>query len=251
VKRLITICIITLTLAAFSNIASAITNGGFESGDLTGWTTNYTNDGSNNGYSNQALATNDYHYSGDYALWGYAEVTSIDWYPAYDFSRTYVWSDYQDLSSVTSIKLYLTSFISSYEHSNWGWGQEVFLMLDDGTNQASVLLVENHEPTYLSLVDLGLYTDSTGGDGNIWHGFNAPLSTDPNYFGAEFSNLTLSNTKVGICWEAISWNGGSGTLWAGAAVDDIQLVPEPATICLLGLGGLLLGRNRKFNKKQK
>ena len=28
-------------------------------------------------------------------------------------------------------------------------------------------------------------------------------------------------------------------------------VPEPATICLLGLGGLLLGRNRKFNKKQK
>ncbi len=27
-------------------------------------------------------------------------------------------------------------------------------------------------------------------------------------------------------------------------------VPEPATICLLGLGGLLLSRNRKFNKKE-
>jgi hypothetical protein len=27
------------------------------------------------------------------------------------------------------------------------------------------------------------------------------------------------------------------------------VTPEPATICLLGLGGLLLGRNRKFNKK--
>jgi hypothetical protein len=35
-------------------------------------------------------------------------------------------------------------------------------------------------------------------------------------------------------------------------VDDLMYeVPEPATICLLGLGGLLLGRNRKFNKKQK
>jgi hypothetical protein len=37
-------------------------------------------------------------------------------------------------------------------------------------------------------------------------------------------------------------------------IDDLTLsstVPEPATICLLGLGGLLLGRNRKFNKKRK
>jgi hypothetical protein len=212
----------------------------------------YTNDGSNLGYTNQAYVTGQYHYSGDYALWGYADITGTDYHPAYDWSRTYVWSDYQDLSSVTSIKLYLTNFISSSSHSNWGWGQEVFLMLDDGTNQASALLIDNHEETYTSLVDRGLYTDSTGGDGNIWHGFDAPLSTDANYFGAGFSSLNLSNAKVGICWEAISWNGANytfGPLWAGAAVDDIQLVvPEPATICLLGLGGLLLSRNRKFNK---
>ena len=38
-KRLIAICIITLTLAALSNIASAITNGGFETGNFTGWST--------------------------------------------------------------------------------------------------------------------------------------------------------------------------------------------------------------------
>ncbi len=31
----------------------------------------------------------------------------------------------------------------------------------------------------------------------------------------------------------------------------VSVVPEPATMALLSLGGLLLGRNRKFNKKQK
>lgn len=32
-------------------------------------------------------------------------------------------------------------------------------------------------------------------------------------------------------------------------VESGTVVPEPATVCLLGLGGLLLSRNRKFNKK--
>jgi hypothetical protein len=245
-KRSMATCLIMLTLAALSNITSAaITNGGFESGDLTGWTSVYTNDGSNGGYNNQASATTNYYYSGTHSLWGYADVTSVDWHPNYDWSRTYVWSDYQDLSGATSVKLYLSNFISSFNHSSWGWGQDVFLMLDDGTNQASVLLVENHEQTYLSLFDLGLYTDSQGGDGNTWHCFDAPLSTNPNYFGAGFSDLNLSNTKVGICWEAISWNAYSGTLWSGAAVDNIQIVPEPATICLLGLGALSLLRRKR------
>jgi hypothetical protein len=42
-----------------------------------------------------------------------------------------------------------------------------------------------------------------------------------------------------------------GSIYNGLAevVDNIQFVPEPATICLLGLGGLLFVRNRKFTKK--
>jgi hypothetical protein len=48
-------------------------------------------------------------------------------------------------------------------------------------------------------------------------------------------------------------NGGPG--FSGGLKFDtdgktiVPVVPEPATLCLLGLGGLLLGRSRKFNKK--
>jgi hypothetical protein len=245
-KKLITICIITLISAALPNIASAdITNGGFETGDLTGWTAEYTNDGTNYGYSNELYVTSSYHHSGDNALWGYAYI--IGDYSGYsdpesDWSRTYAWSDSQDLSSVTSIQLYLTDFISNYSHYYWGWGQEVFLMLDDGTNQAAALLIDNHQDTYTSLVDLGLYTTSVGSDERDWYGFDVPLNA--SYFGG-ISGLNLSSAKVGICWEAISWHSSSQTLWAGAAVDDIQLIPEPATICLLGLGAVSLIRRKK------
>jgi hypothetical protein len=70
-----------------------------------------------------------------------------------------------------------------------------------------------------------------------WSG--TEYSSDPDfawhfgfYFGSQF--------EVSKDWSFYAW-----------AVRPGDVVPEPATICLLGLGCLLLGRNRKFNKKQK
>jgi hypothetical protein len=251
-KKLITICLIMATSTVLSNSASAdIVNGGFETGDLANWNTEYTNDGTNYGYGNDAHVTNDYHYSGNYALWGRSDIVGdYSGYsdPESDWARTYVWSDSQNLSNVSSIQLYLTDFLSNTSYdpqsSGWGWGQEVYLMLDDGTNQAAALLIDNHQDVYTSLFDLGSYTTSQGSDGRDWYGFDVPLST--TYFGAGFSNFNLSNVEVGICWEAINWNSSSQTLWASAAVDDIELVvPEPATLCLLGLGALSMLRRKK------
>jgi hypothetical protein len=249
-KKLIVTCLIMAALAVLSNIASAnINNGGFESGDLTGWTPDYTNDGSNWGSSYELSVTNSYYHSGQNALWGYAYIVGdISYWEEDDWEHTYVWSESQDLSNVASIKLYLTAFQSNPDPFGWGFGQDVYLMLDDGPNSVSVLLIDNHQYPYTSLFDAGHYTTSVGSDDGTWYGFDVPLSTDPNYFGAEFSSLDLSNAKVGIRWEARNWyDTSSQTLWVGAAVDDIELVyiPEPATICLLGLGALSLIRRKK------
>jgi hypothetical protein len=247
-KKLITFCIVVIPLAGLSSFApAAITNGGFESG-MTGWTAEYANDGSNYGYNYELSVTDSYHYSGDSALWGKSYIVGdYSYWAEDDWARTYVWSDSQDLSSVTSIQLHLTDFQSNPDSYNfgWGWGQEVFLMLDDGTNQTSVLLAENHQHPYgTSLIEAGEYTISTGGDGRDWYDFDVPL--DASYFGG-LSGLDLTSAKVGIYWEAINWNSSSQTLWAGAAVDDIQLVytPEPATMSLLGLGAFSLIRRKR------
>lgn len=45
---------------------------------------------------------------------------------------------------------------------------------------------------------------------------------------------------------------GNPLTYGGQSMDmAFVITPEPATIAMFGLGGLLLGRNRKFNKKQK
>ncbi|MCX5653821.1 MAG: PEP-CTERM sorting domain-containing protein [Planctomycetota bacterium] len=243
-----TILMVSVFLMASASFCfSAPINGGFESG-LTGWTQVNENDGSNWGYSNDLYTTTDYHYSGTSALWGKATIVGdyqaggspYPWdAPGRDWSHTHIWSGLTNLTNVTSIQLYLTDFQSSSIHSGWGWGQEVFLALSDGTYTAQALLVENHEPTYTPQP----HTTSVGSDGRTWFGFDIALTTAN--FGSDLNSLNKSSAKVGVYWEADSWEYVSQTLWAGAAVDDIQLTPEPATISLLVFGGIFLLRRKK------
>ena len=245
-KTVLTMSVFLMASASFC--FGAPVNGGFESG-MTGWTSVSENDGSNYGSSNELYTTTDYHYSGASALWGKATIVGdynpqgppYPWdAPGRDWSHTYVWSGLTDLTNVTSIKLYLTDFQSgSYFPYGWGWGQEVWLVVSDGTYTAQALLAENHQTPYgIPLPS----TNSVGSDGRTWLGFDIAL-TSANFSG--LNSLNKSSAKVGVCWEADSWTYGSQTLWAGAAVDDIQLTPEPATISLLAFGGILLLRRKK------
>jgi hypothetical protein len=249
-KTFLTVSIFVMVNVGFC--FGAPINGGFESG-LTGWTSAYEDDGTNTSHSNELYTTTGYHYSGASALWGKATIvgdTQVSYFPnppfpwdapGRDWSHTHIWSGLTNLTNVTSIKLYLTGFQSSSSHSGWGWGQEVFLALSDGTYLAQALLVENHEHPYATPQP---YTTSVGSDSRTWFGFDIALTT--TNFGPDLANLNKSSAMVGIYWEADSWEYVSQTLWAGAAVDDIQLIPEPATLSLLALGGLaVLGRRKR------
>jgi hypothetical protein len=64
---------------------------------------------------------------------------------------------------------------------------------------------------------------------------------------AEFSSEVFANLNHEDAFDFIS---ASSNFESGIRL-HMTVMPEPATIALLGFGGLLIGRSRKFNKKRK
>jgi hypothetical protein len=76
-----------------------------------------------------------------------------------------------------------------------------------------------------------------------------PGSWDPAGWGNNTRTLTWdlsSYNPTGATWMQLIFSSNFGGTTPGKYyIDNVQLIPEPATICLLGLGGLALLRKKR------
>jgi len=146
-----------------------------------------------------------------------------------------------------------------------GWGQSLAIKLQDST------LVDEFMANTTLLMDLSVPAGTTGGwvevytvslnadDGagsNIWVDLDVNKPPTGGHFDMWDGSPVRTNTIVwdysqyfddmaanpGFVELIFAFNGGGGA--DQMYVDNIRLVPEPMTVALLGLGGLLLRRRK-------
>jgi hypothetical protein len=109
-------------------------------------------------------------------------------------------------------------------------------------------------------IELGFVSDRevTDDEGSGWDEFEGPIFDVTDSFAwyhgdldgyiSEYDDITyadLPDVKVLGVWITLYSNTAEENIAGELQVDQIELVPEPATICLLGLGALSLIRRKK------
>lgn len=218
-KKLLVLWVAVVLVSAVQ--ADYLVNGGFETGDLTGW--------SLNAGGNHHVVTTEFGIlprSGSY-------LDTTNWrYDTNTLSQTIVGGPKQGT---------LTGYIYLTDLTYWP-----AFMVSDSTNQVNAII--GYESQYIGWNVVAVTRNGWGSivagpvvTANTWHEMKFMVDDD----GLEFywdGALVMPKWAPMTAISTIAIGGGWNTVPTG--YDDFSFVPEPATLVLLGLGALSAIRKR-------
>jgi len=226
-KKLIAICIITLTLAALSNIASAITNGGFETGDFTGWSTIGVTSIETAAYgtgptegSYQALVISE-----DGSLVSDSTIETFLGLAAGTLDGLIA----ANATAGSAIKQTITVSAGDMLTFDWNFLTDEVEAGDDVPDFTFVSIVSGTSEILADAVSSTFVSSGT----------SFPHETGFTMFPYTFPTSGTFTLGFGVM------HAGDNEVDSGLLLDNVTIIPEPATIALLGLGALSLLRRKR------
>jgi hypothetical protein len=214
-----------LTLAVLSNIASALTNGGFESG-MTGWSTIGVASIETAAYgagptegSYQALVT-----SGD----GSVSDSTIETFLGLA-AGTLDSLIAGDANEGSAIRQTITAGAGDILTFNWNFLTDEVEEGDDVPDFAFVSIVSNFSEILADAVSSTFVPSNT------------PFYDETGFSTFQYTFPTSGTFTLGFG----VMDEDDEVVDSGLLLDNVTIIPEPATICLLGLGVLSLLRKKK------